>query len=114
MNNSHQLIVNGTKSDKQIKVRKTFQLYCKNCVLVYTAANANRATEEKIAALNELFDQVATVRNKCWAALEAQASCRTAAEATAAEARTAEQTIVLAGAKAAAMGALITVVRVLG
>lgn len=60
-----------------------------------------------MAALHGLFKQVANVRNKYWAALEAEASCRTAAEA-----RTAEQKIALAGAKAAAMDALITAVRV--
>jgi len=65
-----------------------------------------------MAALHGVFEQIATVRNRYWAVLEAEASCRTAAEAAAAEARTAEQKIALAGAKAAAINALITAVRV--
>ena len=52
-----------------------------------------------------MFDQVAAVRNKDWAVLEAQASCRTAVEATAAKVGRLDKTIVLTSGKAAVMDA---------
>jgi len=71
-----------------------------------------RSLGGKVAAFSGLLEQVATMRNKYWAALEAEAYCQTASEAEAAEAWTAEQRIALARAKAAAVDAINAAVRV--
>ena len=61
---------------------------------------------EKTVAFIEVLDQVAAIRNKDWAVLEAQASGRTALEAKAAKGGRLNKTVVLIRGKAAAMDAL--------